>query len=343
LVIIAHRDFIGSVQPLQKLRQSQGLTTVTVDVEDVYDEFSYGAHSAQAVKDLLAWARKAWPRAPRFVLLVGDGSLDPRNYLGFGNADFVPAKLLGASLLETVSDHWLADFDDDGVPELALGRLPVRTATQAADAIAKIVNFTPGTPLRGALLVSDRTDRDGNDFQEASRELAGSLSGALSVQMINRNDGTAEEVRGRIVQAINQGPLVVNYLGHGSVGVWTGDGLLRTQDAGALANQGRLSLFVMAACLNGYYVDPLQASLGEAVLLNPLAGAVAVISSSALTSPFAQMALNRQLYRSLFAEQAQTLGEALNSAIAATIDPDVRRSYVLFGDPTMKLAVIESR
>ncbi len=55
-----------------------------VDIEDVYDEFSYGAHSAQALKDFLTRAATNWTPPPRYVLLVGDASYDPRNYEGFG-------------------------------------------------------------------------------------------------------------------------------------------------------------------------------------------------------------------------------------------------------------------
>jgi hypothetical protein len=338
-VIITHRDFLASAERLAGARRRAGLSVAVVDVEDIYDEFSFGAHTAQALKDFLRWAREHWPRAPRFALLVGDGSTDPRNYFGYGDFDFLPAKLLDAGSMETAADGWLADFNDDGLPELAVGRLPVRTAAEAETVIAKLINFAPESSARGALLVTDRYD--GYDFAAASQRLQAELPGAMNVQTINRADGAAEEVRGRIIQAINQGPLVVNFSGHGSVEVWTGSGLLRTQDAAALTNQTRLSLFVMTTCLNGYYIDPLQASLAEAVLLRASGGAVAVLASTSLTGPDPQDALNRQFYRSLFS--GQTIGEALNAAKAAVADPDVRHSYVLFGDPTLRLVGLGPR
>ena len=70
-VIIAHRDFVGSVAPLEALREQQGLTTVVVDVEDLYDEFNFGVKSPQALKDFLLRAKTYWRKAPRFVLLGG--------------------------------------------------------------------------------------------------------------------------------------------------------------------------------------------------------------------------------------------------------------------------------
>ena len=101
-----------------------------VDIEDIYDEFSYGQKTPQALKDFLYYAPTTWKKAPRFALLAADASYDPKNYLGFGNSDFVPTKLIDTQLMETFSDSWLADFDGDGVEDMALGRLPYATRSR---------------------------------------------------------------------------------------------------------------------------------------------------------------------------------------------------------------------
>ena len=58
-----------------------------VDVEDLYDEFTFGQHSPQAIHDYLAHAMNNWTRKPHYVLLAGDASYDPKNYLGQGLND----------------------------------------------------------------------------------------------------------------------------------------------------------------------------------------------------------------------------------------------------------------
>ena len=63
-----------------------------MDVNDIYDEFSFGEKTPQAIKDFLQWARANWQQAPRFVVLLGDATIDPRDYAGLGDADFVPTK-----------------------------------------------------------------------------------------------------------------------------------------------------------------------------------------------------------------------------------------------------------
>ena len=51
-------------------------------------------------------------------------------------------------------------------------------------------------------------------------------------------------MRSQIVNAFNAGPSIVQYAGHGSVEVWTGAGLLQTNDAAQLSNGHRLPLVV---------------------------------------------------------------------------------------------------
>ena len=124
LIIITHKDFIGSLGPLKSLRESQGWSVALIDVEDIYDEFSFGAKTPQALRDFLQRARAYWQRPPRFVLLVGDASFDPRNYLGLGDFDVVPTKLVDTVSLETASDDWFVDFNNDGLPAIPCGPNP---------------------------------------------------------------------------------------------------------------------------------------------------------------------------------------------------------------------------
>lgn len=335
MVIITHADFRNALAPLVALRQSQGLKVAVIDIEDVYDEFSYGAHSTPAVRDFLDWTRTHWRTAPRYVLLAGDCSLDPRNYLEQGQSDLVPTRLIDTSYLETASDDSLADFNNDGVPEMAVGRLPIRTATEATAVVGKIVAFQQNDLRRGALLVSDQTT-DFN-FEAANNEVRALLPQGMSVQTVSRGNNDAALVRNQIISGINQGPLVVNYLGHGSVEVWTGAGILRTADVSSLNNKQTLSLFIMMTCLNGFAQDVYTESLAEALLRAEGGGAAAVWASSGLTAPDQQAAMNQQLVRALFSDQTATIGDAIIKAKGAAQHMDTRRTWMLFGDPATRI------
>lgn len=336
MVIITHRDFSQAIDPLAALRRNQGLKVAVVDVEDVYDEFSFGAHTPVAIKDFLKSAAANWTRKPQYLLLVGDSSWDPRNYLGQGANDFVPTKLIDTGAMETGSDDWLADFNDVGLANLAVGRLPARTAAEVNLMVSKILSFEHerelNAPLRGAVMVADK------DFEPQSAKTAALLPNAVTVQSINRAAvGNDDVMRGQVVDALNQGPMVVNYYGHGSVRVWTSAGLLNSSLATSLTNANSLSLYVMMTCLNGYASDANIDSLAEAALKAPNGGAVAVWASSGFTTPPPQFEMNTEFYRLLFGGQPMRLGDAIRSAKAATTDMDVRRTWVLLGDPAMRI------
>jgi hypothetical protein len=334
LLIITHKDFRSAADNLAAWRRSQGLAVEVADVDAVFDEFSYGTHTPLALKNFLLWTTTHWQKAPRYVLLLGDSSWDPRDYLGNGTTDFVPTRLIDTLNLETASDDWLADFDGDGVPEIAVGRLPVRSLSQAGALVAKLISYdqAPVDPQRGALMVSD------SGFEALSNSLRTLLPTAMPVETINRSSGPDDTaVRAQILTGLNNGPELVSFAGHGSVTVWTGAGLLRSEDAANLSNNGRLPLMVLLTCLNGYSHDPVAVSLGKSMVLAPSTGAIATWSSSGITVPEAQQAMAQSFYITFFNIPNQRLGDAIRAAKAATTDMDVRHTWILLGDPTMKL------
>jgi hypothetical protein len=74
-------------------------------------------------------------------------------------------------------------------------------------------------------------------------------------------------------------------------------------------------------------------------------GAIAVWASSGFTIPAEQAVMNQQFYTLLFqsnqptkakAPQAgMTLGEITTKAKSSVSNPDIRRTWILFGDPSM--------
>lgn len=338
LLIISNREFMGALQPLKALRERQGLKVGMVDVQDVYDEFAFGARGPAGIKSFVMWTRAHWHPAPRFLLLVGDSTLDPRNFLGKNEPDFVPTKFLSTSLLETASDGWFGDANGDGVPEIAIGRLPARTRDEAQTMVSKIVGYdelgrsTPGS----AYLVADS---DGQiDFNTPVDQLRGFFPSSFSIEVARRSDGPSDAaVRKRLFAGLNSGPSVVNYFGHGAIDLWSQGGLFQTKDAVKLTNGRNLSLYVMMSCINGYFVDPSRTSLAEGLLEAVGGGAVAVIASSGVTNAGPQPALNQAFLQILFANPTLSIGQALNEAKRTSSDNDLRKTQLLFGDPTTRL------
>jgi len=338
MVMISHASFIDSLKPLKMLREAQGLTVALIDVEDIYSEFGFGNKSPQALKDFLLRARVNWQKPPRFVLLVGDASFDPRNYLGLGNFDLVPTKLIDTAYLETASDDWLVDFHGDGLPGMAIGRLPVRTVEEAQIVVSKIVGYEQsGGGMSEVMLVADMTGSGDFDFEGASSDIGELLPGGFSVAKVFRSQfADDDQVHAALLQGLNSGKLLVNYIGHGSEDSWRGD-TFTLADAEALTNGFRLPLVVAMTCLNGFFQDVYSDSLAEALLKARQGGAVAVWASSGLTEPDKQAVMNKELIRLLFNGESLTLGDAVKKSKAAVSDQDIRRTWILFGDPTTSL------
>ncbi|HYV04100.1 MAG TPA: C25 family cysteine peptidase, partial [Blastocatellia bacterium] len=238
LLIIGYGPLLGSIEPLKQYRQSQGLSVSVVDIEDVYDEFSFGQRTPQAVKDFLQYTTTTWKKKPRFVLFAGDASFDSRNYLGGGDFDLVPSKLIDTVFMETSSDDWLADFDLDGIPEIALGRFPVRTAQETDLLVQKVFSYEKSTRADSVLLVADTADI--YDFESSNNELLLLLPASVKAEMVNRGQiANDAEARSQILASINKGRRIVNYTGHGNVDQWRGN-ILTNADTALFTNDRHL-------------------------------------------------------------------------------------------------------
>jgi hypothetical protein len=93
-------------------------------------------------------------------------------------------------------------------------------------------------------------------------------------------------------------------------------------------------------CLNGYFIVPQSTgqSLAEAIVKAPNGGAVASFASSGLTIPDGQHQMGQQMLTLLYNNGPTIpIGDAGRQAKTATNDLDVRRTWILFGDPTMKI------
>jgi hypothetical protein len=72
---------------------------------------------------------------------------------------------------------------------------------------------------------------------------------------------------------------------------------------------------------------------------------VAVWASSGVTQPYEQALMNQAFYRELVKTTdkkatpaaAARLGDVIRQAKAATADIDIRRTWILLGDPAMRL------
>ena len=344
--MIAPAAFQAALAPLKAFREGQGYTVRIVDIEDVYDEFSYRPEDAAGDPRFpRPRDRRSGAAPPRFLLLVGNATQDPRDYYGLGEVDHVPTKVVQTGAMEAASDDWFVDSDDDGFADLAMvGRLPARSADQVAAMVSKIIAYEQsggGAWQRSVVMVSDRDPAGLVDYAALNERARALLPADYQVTHIRRG---IDPDAGQLVKArLSEGAALVSYAGHGSVASWQLD-LLTTEDVPGLTNGSKLPVVVALNCFNGFFQSLFpEESLAEALVRAPNGGAVGVWASSGLTSPQWQWRMNVELYRQIFQVGWPTIGEAMRAAKQIVGDPDVRRTWIYFGDPVTRFTGLPER
>ena len=335
LIIVTYRDWLTQANDWANYRRGQGLTVEVVNVDDIYDEFSYGSLDSSGITQFFSYAKTNWQTPPNYILLLGDFSYDPRNYENRAFQNFIPTKRVDTIYEETGSDEAMCDFNNDGLAEIAVGRIPARSAAQVTQMLNKTMTFEAGLATlysRGALFASDLSDS--YNFEALNQRVSEQLPPSIPKFFISRSQPDSKNL---LLTNINQGRYIVNYSGHGAAGSWAGEWINLT-DAGNLTNAPNYTIFNMLTCSNGYFLRTDFDSLAEALLKAPNGGASAVWASTGKTTPDVQEVLATRFYNQLNVGTMTRFGDLIKDAKQNVIGGrDVRLSWALLGDPTLKI------
>ena len=341
LVIISYKDFINEANTWANYRRNQGFSVEVIDVDDVFDEFNYGVSSANSMRDFLDFTRTNWQTPPSYVLLIGDAAYDPRNYEGNGYWNLVPAKLVDTVFSETASDDAIVDFNNDGLAEMAIGRIPARTSAMVTNAYNKTVTFETLSATqnlsRGVIFHYDNAGL-GWDFQGMSTLMANQLPAGTNNVFVPRADQNPNQL---LVTEINNGRYFFNFNGHGTATSFANGANFVGANVPLLTNGASPTVFTLLTCLNGYFHNVSftgSPSLSETLLNSSTGGAVASWASSGETTPDVQQLMGIHFYQKLGEGQITRLGDLIVDAkTVITAGRDVRLSWVLIGDPMLKV------
>lgn len=344
-IAIGPPDLLAAAQPLLDWREKSGLRTLAAPLQSVYDQFGWGMPEPEAIRLFLQYAAQQGQPAPKYLLLLGDASYDPKGYLSTPEVNRLPTFLTPTVFGgETASDVLFTQLDEDSLPDLAVGRLPARIPEQVSDYIAKLLAYEQDTPpqeWRGRVLaVADGQEASFSSDAQAFLDL---FSGKYTTELLSPQAGASganEQILGRLAQ----GDLIVGYFGHGSINMWGKDKLFTNEDAARLENEDRLPVVINMTCLTGLFTHPKMESLAEALLWRPQGGAAAVLAATSLTLPTDQGFLSRALAEALLAGKDAPLGDALLEARRSVSwdtegARDVLETFLLFGDPALRMAL----
>lgn len=349
-IMITHPLFEDAVEDLAQYRRSEGLTVDVVTIDDVYDEFNYGNFDPGAIRDFLSYAFFHWREpAPFYVLLVGDASHDYRGNLSGGNVNYVPTHQFYVAIddMETASDDWFACVaGDDAFPDLLVGRVTAQNTDDVASYVDKVVTYetdlASGAWREKVLLIADNPDDAGN-FPEIVDELAWYIGQAGYEPVRIYRDVCYPACTQAIINAVDEGCAICNYVGHGSTCRWMRELAFTCQDVASLNNADRYPLVVTNTCLNGCFNQATDDySLAEELARAGGRGAIACWSYSGLSySPYAAI-LAMCLYGALLHQGNYILGSAACQAkvqylTMPFIHEDEALMLILFGDPALEM------
>ena len=372
LIIVTHPDFLTQAQNLKSHRESfSNIQTLVTTTEEVYNEFSGGKQDITAIRDLAKYFFDKSPGSLKAILLFGKGSYDYNDVL-VDNKNFVPTYQSRNSLhpLQTYSSDDYFGFMENSEGEwgespaqphtldIGVGRLPVKSATEAANVVNKIIRYDTDPKLynqwrKDIYFVSD--DGDFNIHNNQADQMAQHIDLNFPVyntrkiyldahpQIPGAGGQTSPETRSQIEKAFNDGALVINYTGHGAERLWAQERILDDVMIQKLNNE-KLPLLVTATCEFGRQDDPLFASGGELCMLQPNGGAIALVTTARPVSSSTNFDLNQAFYDAFFQKEngkSLSLGGIFIRTKNNSLSGVSNRNFSLIGDPSMHLAMPE--
>ncbi len=343
-LIISHPDFVGDdgnnmLEDLAAELTSEMGSAKVVDVDAIYAQFGHHLFDPAAIQDYIRHAVSNM--GTEYVVLVGGDIYDYRNFENDEATSFIPSiyAAAGNSITFAPVDAKYVDLDDDNVPDLPIGRLPVRTTSQLEMLLSKRSAYLNRDYAASALLVADEYDVvQQYDFSDDADSIEAEYLQGFDTDKVYVDSLGVLESRNQLTQRINQGVTITAFFGHSSTNQWSFNGLLTGPDAAGLNNVGRPTVVTQWGCWNAYYVSPNEDSMGHRFMMEGEQGAVAVMGASTLTNANNE----RKLARLVFARLAngERIGDAVTSAkqeyaLQSPNDLDVLLGWTILGLPDL--------
>lgn len=377
-LVISPRSFQSALQNYVDYRQEQGTHRVKfVALEDIYNDFGFGLESPMAIRNYLHFAYDNYEKpSPSAVILAGDGTYDYLDNSGLHTSSYVPPFIqaqdeysgddnyvyFGRFLWLDSDSSWVYAGDEGW--DMMIARWPVRSSAEIAAYISKLKGYesteTQGIWRSRITYVAD----DEFKGEYIDNEIVHTAQAETLAVMHTPNDfvkqkiystdysfassGEKPAVNDAIVRAINEGTLIINYIGHGNPNVWADEHIFKKEsDLARLKNVDKLATVLVVSCSIGMFDSPSEEGMAE-MLFRQQGGAIVIASAIGVVFWPDNSYFIYDLYDDLFGNR-HNVPEAVFAAKmlhqysgdASVIRNDV--AYVIFGDPLMKSGLPEYR
>ncbi|MDX1699953.1 MAG: type IX secretion system sortase PorU, partial [Melioribacteraceae bacterium] len=366
-VIITASEFLEQAERLKNYRTFEATFNTSgyvVLIDEIYNEFSGGTLDPTAIRNFLSYAYDTWEIKPEYVLLFGDGDFDYFNVLDKG-LNFIPTFQTTESLFEIDSypydDYYSRISGNDNLADIGIGRLSVTTPQEAKIVVDKIIYYET-TLNKGlwrnkiTLLADDGLTSEGNDGSIHTRQ-SENLSLKFIPDNFDRNKiylsnfQTVNTGLGRrkpdcnlsVIDAINNGTLIFNFVGHGNPDVWAHEIVFDRSVSIPQLRNNEYFFLTAAKCDFGKYDDPNLQSATEEMILMENAGMIGGLSAVRPVFSSSNAALNQEFYKQLLGEK-DSQGFPIPVGLAYMRMKQVRtadndQKFHLFADPMLRLNI----
>ena len=381
MVIISPSAFKSEAERLKKAHEEKDdLVTEVFTPEEIYNEFSSGTPDATAYRRLMKMfydRGKEDAKAPKYLLLFGDGAFDNRfvtndwKKVGDNEKNNMLLTYQTTESLDmysyTVDDYFgfLKDSGKDismATLDIAVGRFPVRTRKQATEVVDKVISYMNNSDLgiwkNNLCFIAD----DGNNadsFKVEHQVDAENLALTREVEspeyIANKiyfdafkkdlgGAGKYPEVEERIVEKLKNGMFLLNYVGHGNTENLSDEQVIKHNDILKYTYK-HLPLWITATC-DFCRFDAVATSAGEDVFLRDKSGGIALFTTSRVAFVDINERMNRQFMNLLFKKENDlylTLGEVMKQTKLGEKTDKRKLGFCLIGDPALRLSYPKHR
>lgn len=315
------------------------------------------------------------------LLLFGDGSFDPKNRIANNNYWVPTYQFLNSEdhLNAMVSDDYFGILADDGSiydkdsMQIGVGRLLISSLKIANEQIAKIEQYLRDGIVSDSIdCCGENTNTSFGDWRTNVVQIADDEEDGYFIhndaepqsQLVQLNNPELNinkvycdvfkqitmaggerypDVNRTIDNAINNGALLINYIGHGGEVGAAEERIITIPQINSWSNFSKLCLFVSSTCEFTKYDDPSRVSAGEWLSLNPNGGAIALMTTTRPVYFSVNTATGSSFYKHVFERDAQNLPLTFGEILRRTknmVNSDVNKhSFTLIGDPALRIAL----
>ncbi|GAA4359743.1 type IX secretion system sortase PorU [Hymenobacter saemangeumensis] len=288
----------------------------------------------------------------------------------YGQASYSSDDYFG--LLDDNEGEWNELSPGTEMLDIGIGRLPVRTPKGSPNStenarlmVSKIISYD-AVPAYGKWrnrVTMTADDGDNNLFADQSEGIASTIQSTdpaynirkvyldLFPQITVAAGQRSPQTNRLLDESIEQGSLIVNYLGHGGPKGWTDEQIVTNASVMALRNSNNLTFMVTGTCDFSTYDNPDFTSAGEQVMTDNMnGGAVGLFTTTRVVDAGQNHGLNQAFYGRVFRPLSNGRMPSIGTVVRLSKNdypgpgvPGVinNRNYTLLADPSMVLAYPE--